>query len=191
MSNSTLKTQHSTLRKAVVDMYPSGNKIDLLNPDPELIEIEDIAHCLSILPRWTGNSRFPYTVGQHSIWCYKNVIGPELGLQALMHDATEAYVNDLAAPLKKQLPRYQTIEGGIWWAIATKYDLPMNLDLRVKDVDVKALVLERQYLKSNKPGPFQYQHHTKTKKEFLDLFYRLTDPEYDKTKPALITCKVN
>lgn len=154
-------------------MWPSGNLIDLLDPDPSLIEIEDIAHHLSMIPRWSGGIRFPYSVAQHSIWCFQHVLGLELGFQALMHDATEAYINDVCTPLKKQLPNYQMIESRIWFAIAEKFGLPELLDERVKIVDANALILERMVLKSVKAlvhPVIKYQHWTKTKRDFLNIF---------------------
>lgn len=159
-------------------MYPSGNTIDLLDPDPDMINIEDIAHALSILPRWNGATRFPYTVGQHSLWCYKHVPGLELGYQALMHDATEAYVNDLWWPLKRNLPRYNLIEGQIWCVIAEKYGLPEQLDRRVQETDTKARVIEQMILRNTYYGVsdcIRYQHHTKTKKEFLKTFFLIQE----------------
>lgn len=163
---------------AKILMWPSGNLIDLLDPDPELIEIEDIAHALSMIPRWTGGTRFPYSVAQHSIWCYQHVPGLKLGYQALMHDATEAYMSDIAAPLKRQLPKYQLIEGQLWCAIAERFGLPEILDMRVKDVDARALITERAILKSPTivtSNKVRYQHWTKSKREFLNTFYLLQE----------------
>lgn len=163
---------------AKVAMYPSGNLIDLMNPDASLIEIEDIAHALSMLPRWTGATRFPYTVAQHSIWCFQNVPGLELGFQALMHDATEAFMNDLAKPVKNKCPNYQLMEGRLWHEIARKYGLPEILDPRVKHVDAQALISERVVLKGKElvvSSTIKYQHWTKTKKEFLSIFYMLQE----------------
>lgn len=174
------------MSSANVQMYPSGNTIDLLNPDPAMIEIEDIAHALSMLPRWTASTRFPYSVGQHSIWCYRHVIGPELGIQALMHDATEAYVNDLCAPLKRHLPKYTLIEGQIWCAIAERFNIPEILDPRVKEVDVKALIAERMVLKADEKivsKEIRYQHHSKTRKEFMGI-YRMLEQKLQLKKSA-------
>lgn len=161
------------MASAKVTMYPSGKTIDLLDPDPGMIDIEDIAHALSILPRWNGATRFPYTVGQHSLWCYKYVPGLELGYQALMHDAAEAYVNDLWWPLKRNLPKYSLIEGQLWHYIAEKFGLPEFLDQRVHDVDSNARVIEQIVLRGPKlvvSNEIRYQHYSKTKKEFLATY---------------------
>ena len=167
----------TNMPSAKVDTYPSRNVLDIMYPNPECIHIEDIAHALSMIPRWTGHTRFPYTVGQHSIWCYRNVYGKELGLQALLHDATEAYMQDLASPIKKQCLNYQLIEGRLWSEIAKKFGVPEILDPRVKEVDAAALIRERMVLKGQEPivsADIRYQHWRKTKRQFLDLFYRLT-----------------
>lgn len=64
----------------------SGKRIDLLNPNPDQIDITDIAHHLSIINRFTGATRCPYSVAQHSL--YVSMLLPEsLQLHGLLHDA--------------------------------------------------------------------------------------------------------
>lgn len=166
--------------KATIRTY-SGQYLDLLDPDPDKINIDDIAHALSVLPRFTGHTIFPYTVAQHSLWCYKNVFGPELGYQALMHDAAEAYVNDLASPLKKNLSKYQMVEGFVWSVIAAKFDLPERLHPRIKEVDQKAFKHEYFWLDPERYKPtcgLRYEHFSGVKKQFLRRFHKLTEGRF-------------
>lgn len=82
----------------------TGRKVTPLNIDPETICIEDIAHALSLINRFTGHTRFPYSVAQHSLIILEHL--PQ-GLPvawykwALLHDAIEAYLGDTASPIKK------------------------------------------------------------------------------------------
>ena len=82
----------------------SGRKIDVSNPNPEDIVIEDIAWALSRMPRFSGHSipYVPYSVAQHCIQVAEELKehGPEVQLLGLLHDAAEAYINDLPSPVK-------------------------------------------------------------------------------------------
>jgi len=71
----------------------SGKRIDFENPDPDQIDIVDIAHGLSNLCRFSGQSKYFYSVAQHSF--YVSLVCKENKLQALLHDATEAYMADV------------------------------------------------------------------------------------------------
>lgn len=82
----------------------SGRKIDITNPSPDTIEITDIAWALSRMPRFSGHSipYIPYSVAQHCIQVAKELAphGPKIQLYGLLHDAAEAYINDLPSPVK-------------------------------------------------------------------------------------------
>jgi 5'-deoxynucleotidase YfbR-like HD superfamily hydrolase len=82
----------------------SGRKIDVSNPDPNDIVVEDIAWALSRMPRFSGHSipYTPYSVAQHCIQVAEDLkeYGPEVQLHGLLHDAAEAYINDLPSPVK-------------------------------------------------------------------------------------------
>jgi len=82
----------------------SGRKIDVSNPNPNDIVIEDIAWALSRMPRFSGHSipYVPYSVAQHCIQVAEDLkdYGPDIQLYGLLHDAAEAYINDLPSPVK-------------------------------------------------------------------------------------------
>lgn len=84
----------------------TGLFYDYLDPKPEQVCIEDIAHALSNTARFGGHcSRF-YSVAEHCCLVRQLVIEaglPHLGLAALLHDAHEAYVGDIPTPLKREL----------------------------------------------------------------------------------------
>lgn len=110
------------------------------------IQIEDIAASLAKLPRFTGHARYDYKVGQHSIIVSK-IVPREHALTGLLHDASEAYINDLARPFKLLHPSYVEYEKArLWPTIAARFDLPDVLPACVKDADNVALVTERRDL---------------------------------------------
>ena len=82
----------------------SGRKIDVSNPNPSTIVIEDIAWALSRMPRFSGHTIpfVPYSVAQHCIRVAEELdsYGPKIQLYGLLHDAAEAYINDLPSPVK-------------------------------------------------------------------------------------------
>ena len=85
-----------------------------LNPNPKDIDIEDIAHALSLICRANGHFRHFYSVAQHSIACAEEAIergySPEVILGCLLHDASEAYLCDVTRPVKKHIPQYLQAE---------------------------------------------------------------------------------
>lgn len=80
----------------------TGKTFDLLNPTPDMVCIEDIAHSLANLCRYTGHTRKFYSVAQHCVLAAR-VNDPNDPLQRLLHDASEAYIGDLASPWKRLL----------------------------------------------------------------------------------------
>ncbi|MGV8823997.1 HD domain-containing protein [Methylibium petroleiphilum] len=86
----------------------SGQAVDLRFMASETIKIEDIAHHLARIDRYTGACRRPYSVAEHSLLVtelldrrFPHLSSPSILLAALMHDAHEAYTNDLSSPMKQ------------------------------------------------------------------------------------------
>ena len=100
----------------------TGKKFDLLNPDPEMVCIRDIAHSLSHICRFGGHTDRFYSVAQHSL-IVSQCCQPWDALWGLLHDASEAYVGDITRPLKYELPEYSQIERRIQATIATRFGL--------------------------------------------------------------------
>lgn len=87
----------------------SGRLIDPFNPQPEDIEIESIIHSLSIINRFHGNSKYPYSVAQHSS-ILARYVPKHLAKAAIIHDWSESWFNDLASPIKKECKDYKKYE---------------------------------------------------------------------------------
>lgn len=113
-------------------------------PTGQVPGIGTIAHALSNINRWTGHTLRPFSVAQHSL-LVSYLVPPEFALEALLHDATEAYLGDIAAPLKSLLPEYQRLELIHWEWIAEAFGLPRDMSPEVKYADMQALALEKYY----------------------------------------------
>lgn len=83
----------------------TGKKFYPLDPRPESIDLEDIAHALAHLCRWTGHTVYHYSVAQHAVQVALAVqqMAPDYALLALHHDDAEAYLGDIARPWKRNL----------------------------------------------------------------------------------------
>lgn len=129
----------------------TGRRFYPADPRPSDIDIEDIAHGLAHLCRFAGQcSRF-YSVAEHSV-LVSYCVPREHAMQALLHDATEAYIVDIPRPAKKLLLAYYELESKAWAAVADKFSLPHELADEVKDADNAVLLAERDALFHNAVG---------------------------------------
>ncbi len=129
----------------------TGKYINVFNPDPELICIEDIAHSLSNQCRFGGHLPEFYSVAQHSFYC-ASWVAKEHKLAALLHDASEAYLLDIPSPVKAGLSNYKEIEDQLMQLIAEKFGFKYPLDDEVKNIDKELLQLEWEQLMLRKKG---------------------------------------
>ena len=113
----------------------SGRRLDLLDPSPLDIEIDDIAHGLARVARWNGQTTGAhiFSVAQHSLLVEKiaGVLDPAIGraerLFMLLHDAPEYVIGDMISPFKAQIgDAYKTVESRILGAILLRYSLPAS-----------------------------------------------------------------
>jgi hypothetical protein len=123
----------------------SGKKFYFLNPDPDDIDINDIAHSLGMQCRYTGHAKMFYSIAEHSV-LVSELCEPENAFWGLMHDASEAYLTDVASPIKQYLTNYKEMEGVLMDAIADKYGLPREMPEDVHMADRIALLAEAQLL---------------------------------------------
>lgn len=131
----------------------TGGRFDILDPKVEDINIEDIAHALSMQCRFNGHCSQFYSVAQHSVrvasLLYDAGHGDRTTLRGLIHDATEAYLGDVITPLKDQLPQYREIEERVNSVIEFRFNLfaenPEEKGL-VKQADTAMLLAEARDL---------------------------------------------
>lgn len=133
----------------------SGLRFDPVNPDPTNVRVDDIAWALSNLCRFTGHTSSFYSVGQHSVLVSQVV--KELGgskteqLQGLLHDATEAYLVDVALPMKRQdfMRGYRETEDKLEKTIAPVFGLETLTPPIVRRADMLTLATEARDLMGN------------------------------------------
>lgn len=165
----------------------TGRNVDILDPDPNEICIEDIAHALANTNRFGGHTRIPYSVAEHSVRI-SHIVPEFLVMDALMHDAQEAYIGDMPSPFKKVMPEFQFYEDRIERAIRKAFDLPgAKHDPRIKYYDNVMLITEARdlglswwnTLKHNEmPDPLNFTivpwDWQSAKNMFLNRFHELT-----------------
>lgn len=122
----------------------TGRQFFPLDPRPEDVCIEDIAHALSNLCRFGGHCRLFYSVAEHSVHVARSFSDRRLALGALLHDAAEAYLVDVPRPVKKVLAKYGEIELNVEVAIAEKFDLLWPIKQpAIAEADDRILIDER------------------------------------------------
>lgn len=132
----------------------TGRQFFPLAPDPDEIEIEDIAHSLAFLCRFNGHCRDFYSVAEHCIRVSR-LVSPENALWGLLHDASEAYLCDLPRPVKYQLPTYREHEDRLQRVIAAKYALGWPEPADVKRADDALLATEKRDLMGPEPASWE------------------------------------
>jgi len=119
----------------------SGRRLDLLDPSPLDIEIEDVAHGLARVARWNGQTigEHAFSVAQHSVVVeeilahVKPDIEPRWRLAALLHDASEYVIGDMISPFKAALGvDYRTFEDRLEGAIHIRFGLPAKVPPAIK-----------------------------------------------------------
>ena len=129
----------------------SGRKFWPLDPRPEEVHIEDIAHSLSLQCRYAGHCISFYSVAEHSVHVARWLLtkfGPLTALHGLLHDAPEAYVVDVPRPLKRHLDHYRAIEERVWrQAVAPRFGLAAIIPAAVHEADNRIIADELKLLR--------------------------------------------
>lgn len=125
----------------------SGRRLDLLDPTPMDVEIEDIAHGLAFVARWNGQTfgDFPYSVAEHSLlvealFAHENPSASNRWkLAALLHDAPEYVIGDMISPVKASVgPGYGELDERLTAAIHLRFGLPAQIPPAIKKQIKKA-----------------------------------------------------
>lgn len=175
----------------------TGRRLDLSNPDPSDIVIEDIAHGLAKQCRYAGQPFCHYSVAEHSVRMAR-VAPPEFKWDALMHDSAEYGFVDLPRPVKylggiREI--YEKLESNFYAKIANKFNLHRVMPPIVKELDDAIIdqelerifvrnVASKAYHKSNSETKYVFfpdedygWEAEKAKYEFLKMVYIL-NPEF-------------
>ncbi len=133
----------------------SGRRLDLLDPSPLDVEVEDIAHGLARVARWNGQTigDHAYSVAQHSLLVERMLLLQHAGVTArerlatLLHDAPEYVIGDIISPFKAVLDSaYRAVEERLHAAVRLRFGLPARLppalEQRIKRADQTAAYWE-------------------------------------------------
>jgi 5'-nucleotidase len=123
----------------------TGRKFYPLAPAVGDFDIRDIAHSLSLLCRFNGHCQGFYSVAEHSVRVSR-LLGRNLRLWGLLHDAGEAYLSDLPRPVKKQMPWFKDMEDRILEQAMRSFGLPWPMPAAVKLADDQLLATEARDL---------------------------------------------
>ncbi len=161
----------------------TGKQFWPLDPKIKDICIEDIAHGLSMICRFNGQCNRFYSVAEHSL-LVSHYVNPVYAFHGLMHDAAEAYISDMAKPVKDKMMAYKAIENKLQSAINERFGI-YNFDTwMVKEVDQRILVDEMNVLMPNQPADWghnvsgfgaipELMTPDESEKLFLKRFYEL------------------
>lgn len=152
----------------------TGRFVNVFQPTPQMICIEDIAHSLSNQCRFGGHLAQFYSVAQHSINC-AGLVSSAHAKAALLHDASEAYLMDIPSPIKAKMPEYKKIEQDLMMVIAQALGFTYPLSDEVHRIDKTMLELEWEALVmgSSPPAHGCFTSYTPgdVKRLFLQTFY--------------------
>lgn len=161
-----------------------GRQFWPMDPQPDEVFIDDIAHALSMLCRYGGHCLRFYSVAEHCV-LLSRIAEPEFKLWALLHDASEAYLVDVPRPIKPFLHGYSTAEAKIMRAVELRFKLHLGLPDRVAEIDRAILTDERRQIMAPAPvawstdgEPLGVELHCwpphRARRMFLSAFYDLT-----------------
>lgn len=159
----------------------SGGVFDFVDLQSSTYTIEDIAHNLSSICRFTGACHKHYSVAQHSV-LVSHAVPPESALDGLMHDASEAFMNDLNSPLKALLPQYKELEKKVEAFMFEREGLQFPMRSAIKLADISVFLAENRDLRGIEshsvdvepwPKKIVPWSREKAKKEFLKRYWEL------------------
>jgi hypothetical protein len=174
----------------------SGRQFWPLDPHVDDVDINDIAHALSLKVRYGGHCKDFYSVAQHS-WLVTEAVRDRLAISqirmlrtALLHDAAEAYTADIVRPIKHLISGFKEIEERIEQVIAEKFNLIYPFPDAIKEADIILLETERRDLMNKSDAEWKRFDAEPlrdridplcwraAKAKFLYLFYSLrSDPQ--------------
>ena len=167
----------------------TGKHFKPTEPDPELFDIADIAHALSLICRGNGHVKTFWSVGEHCICCAKEATARGLSdrvvLACLLHDASECYMSDVPRPLKQNMKQYKEQENHLLDVLYTKFlgtPLSEEEEKLIKEIDNALLWYDLKYLLDEELEERQPKLHvepdytvrafSEVEKEYLEIFKR-------------------
>lgn len=153
----------------------TGLYMNVFEPTPDMICIEDIAHALSHQCRFGGHLPKFYSVAEHCVAA--SVLANNANkLAALLHDASEAYLLDIPRPIKHRLSNYKEIENNLMALIAEKFGFEWPLSENVKRVDEYLLQWEWHTIMIDTNSSYLPYSSKGAEEMFLQKFTSLSKP---------------
>lgn len=123
----------------------SGKYFRYQENNPENIMIEDVAHSLSQLCRFSGQCNQFYSVAQHS--CIVHDYAPShLKIEGLLHDASEAFISDIPRPVKTIIPEIKELEQIIQMQVAQRFKFSWPFTSQIEILDSQLMLAEAKQL---------------------------------------------
>jgi hypothetical protein len=167
----------------------TGVKFDIVELRPEAVQIEDVAHALANVNRFSGHCRHPYSVGQHSLLGSYLIDDKKLAFRFLNHDDSEAYIGDMSRPMKYFTPvgdAYRKVEAPLQKMIYERFGIYGPDPELIHEVDNMMLYAEKAVLMSDLAFPVKWSkderaadvtiaemHWRDVKRLWLRRFYEL------------------
>lgn len=177
-----VKQKHWFKKEGVIKVLPenfetkirlfSGKFFDFSTPSADDITLEDIAKGLSREFRFTGQTKRPYSVAQHTVYCSLQPGTPLEQFERLHHDDSESIMKDIPKPLKNLLPDYQELENKIQEVLNKKFDIPFPLSESCHKIDKEIFTWEYKGIMLNEYD-FEYWDIEKAEKLWLERHYEL------------------
>lgn len=162
---------------------------DPVNPNPDFILIEDIAHALSLICRGNGHVSTFWSVGQHCICCAREAslrgYSDRLILACLLHDASECYMSDVPRPLKQNMKEYRYYEDRLLDVVYEKFlgfTLTEEERRQIKKIDDDLLWYDMEKLLDEKQSGEEPKLHIdmdytvrpfdEVEREYLEMYFR-------------------
>lgn len=161
----------------------TGREFWPLDPRSAEVDIEDIAHALSMQSRYAGHGRRFYSVAEHSVLVAGRA-SPANRLHALLHDASEAYLVDVPRPVKSFLLGYKEAEAKVMAAVWGRFGMVTGNPYEVDSIDHN-IVADEMAQNMARPDPaydnpigitLEFWTPEQAEFQFLTMFYKLTEP---------------
>lgn len=155
MSPEEIRDRHAKVQHPYIHTA-GGGKFYPSNIQPEQFSIKAIAHGLAKECRFAGMIKGFYSVAQHCVLmrdyaAAHNLFPLEQLIYVLLHDAAEAYIGDIATPIKATLPDFNRLEKKIMQNLMSHFGLAFPLPHGVKELDARIVVDEASQLFDDKP----------------------------------------
>lgn len=169
-----------------------GLYMNVFEPKADMFSIYDVAHALSNEARFGGHTSRHYSVAQHSMAVAKLVETLEAGkyktwaIEALMHDASEAYLKDLPSPIKHSMPEYMAVEDNLTKVLFDAFWLRYPYDFIIKKMDDVHTGMEM-----SKHFTFPTNTHEEIEIQFLEEYTRLQNIRLEEKREHLRQAKIS